>query len=259
MFEINFNELLKSAVGLPGVKISRTSFLTSALKPYFSEDIVQKAVANNPASAGISIDEISKIADESIKFETRNVTLISTAAGIPGGLAIIGTIPADLAQYFGHILRILQKLIYLYGWDELFDENGDMDDSTANILTLFTGVMFGVNGAAAAINKIADQAARHTAKALANKALTKGIIYPIVKKIATALGVKMTKDIFAKGVSKIIPFIGGIASGGITYITYKPMAIKLRDHLSTLKFADTEFYKDKEQETIFTNNFSEVN
>lgn len=41
----------------------------------------------------------------------------------------------------------------------------------------------------------------------------------------------MTKDIFAKGVSKIIPFTGGVASGELTYATYKPMAIKLKKHL----------------------------
>ncbi|MDD3041300.1 MAG: hypothetical protein PHO71_25985, partial [Bacteroides sp.] len=76
------------------------------------------------------------------------------------------------------------------------------------------------------------------------KALTKGTIYPIVKKIAQAIGVKMTKDIFAKGVSKVIPVIGGVASGGLTYVTFRPMAYKLKKHLSELKWADPEFYKD---------------
>ena len=137
-------------------------------------------------------------------------------------------------QYFGHVLRIAQKLIYLYGWQELFDESGQMDDGTANLLTLFIGVMFGVNGAASAIVKISEAAAQKAAKSLAQKALTKGVVYPIVKKVATALGVKMTKDIFAKSVSKVIPIIGGVASGTVTYVTYKPMAKKLRDHLATL-------------------------
>lgn len=239
---IDFNALLKSAVGLPGVRIDRTAFLSAALLPYFSDDVVQKAVAVNPAYAGISSEQIMKLANSCIKNESTKVTALSFAAGIPGGLAMIGTIPADLVQYFGHILRILQKLIYLYGWQELFDANGQIDDETANLLTLFTGVMFGVNGAANAIYKIADSAAQKTAKNLAQKALTKGAIYPIVKKVATALGIKMTKDVFAKSVSKVIPIIGGVASGGLTYATYKPMAMKLRNHLSTLKFADANYY-----------------
>ena len=71
-----------------------------------------------------------------------------------------------------------------------------------------------------------------------------------MKKVAVALGFRMTKDIFAKGVSKVIPVLGGVASGGLTYLTYKPMAIKLRDHLATLKFADVDFYASTPVEAI---------
>lgn len=102
--------------------------------------------------------------------------------------------------------------------------------------------MFGVSGAATTITKLSTSAASKASKTLASKALTKGTLYPIVKKIAQVLGVKMTKDIYAKGVSKVIPVIGGVASGGLTYITYKPMAIKLKKHLRTLKWCDTNYY-----------------
>lgn len=247
---VNFETVLNTAVGLPMVRIDRTEFLRSALTPHYSEEIVEKAISVNPAYAGIPKSEIKKIADSCIKYEATKVTLISFAAGIPGGIAMIGTVSADLVQYFGHVLRILQKLIYLYGWQGLFDDGDKMDDETANLLTLFVGVMFGVNGASAAITKITESATQKVAKSLAQKALTKGTIYPIVKKVATALGVKMTKDIFAKSVSKVIPVIGGAASGGVTYVTYKPMAIKLRNHLATLKLADVNFYKQNNSEDV---------
>lgn len=243
--QVNFGLVLKESAGLPMVRIDREGFLKTALSPHFDEETVNRAISVNPAYAGITTDEIKKIARNCINYETTKVTSLSFAAGVPGGFAMIGAVPADLVQYFGHVLRIAQKLIYLYGWQELFDESGQMDDGTANLLTLFIGVMFGVNGAASAIVKISEAAAQKAAKSLAQKALTKGIVYPIVKKVATALGVKMTKDIFAKSVSKIIPVIGGVASGAVTYATYKPMAKKLRDHLATLKLADAEFYKGK--------------
>lgn len=248
--KINFGLVLKESAGLPMVKIDREGFLRAALSPHFDEDTVCRAISVNPAYAGITTQEIKKIARSCINYETTKVTTLSFAAGIPGGLAMLGSIPADLVQYFGHVLRIAQKLIYLYGWQELFDESGQMDDGTANLLTLFIGVMFGVNGAASAIVKISEAAAQKAAKSLAQKALTKGVVYPIVKKVATALGVKMTKDIFAKSVSKVIPIIGGVASGTVTYVTYKPMAKKLRDHLATLKLADAELYKGKDSTGI---------
>ena len=167
--------------------------LSKKLAMYFDENTVEKAILTNPASAGISIIEIESIANSCIKYETNKVTAISAVAGIPGGVAMIGTIPADIAQYFGHIVRILQKLIYLYGWKELYNEDGEFDDETTNILTLFIGVMFGVQAANSAVVKIAASAALRLKKSLASKALTKGVIYPVVKKVAQILGVRMTK------------------------------------------------------------------
>lgn len=259
---VSFEMVLKTATGLPMVKIDRESFLQTALAKHFDQETISKAIAENPAVAGISVEKINAIAKSSINYETTKVTALSVAAGIPGGVAMLGTVPADLAQYFGHMLRILQKLVYLYGWQELFDENGNMDDETANLLTLFTGIMFGVSGATSAVTKIAEKAAEKTAKTLANKALTKGAIYPIVKKVAGALGVKMTKTIFARGVSKVIPVLGGVTSGALTLATYKPMAEKLRKYLEGLNLADVDFYNSnsvkKDDDYIVVENYEEV-
>ncbi|MBQ6888540.1 MAG: hypothetical protein IJN54_13620 [Lachnospiraceae bacterium] len=243
--KVNFELALKNTMGLKGVRIDREKYLRTALKKRYPADMVEKAVKHSPAYAGITVEEINKIAKAAIKYEATKVTAISFAGGIPGGLAMAGTIPADIAQYFGHILRILQKLIYLYGWEDLFEEEEVMDDETCNLLTLFVGVMFGVNGATAGINRIAACAAQKVYKNLVNRALTKGMVYPIVKKVATALGLKMTKDIFAKGVSKAIPLMGAVTSAGLTFFTFKPMAKKLRKYLATLPQADVDFDADE--------------
>lgn len=129
--KINFGLVLNESAGLPMVKIDREGFLRAALSPHFDEDTVCRAISVNPAYAGITTQEIKKIARSCINYETTKVTTLSFAAGIPGGLAMLGSVPADLVQYFGHVLRIAQKLIYLYGWQELFDESGQMDDGTA--------------------------------------------------------------------------------------------------------------------------------
>lgn len=246
--ENKFEMVLQAAVKLPGIKINRAAFLTKELSKHYDDDVVKKAVSANPAQAGISVKNLEHIAKDCISFETTKVTAISAAAGIPGGFAMIGTIPADLVQYFGHVLRVLQKLVYLYGWQEMFlDTNEDgLDDGLASQLTLFVGVMFGVNAANAAIGKIAQVAAKKIPETLVRKALTKGTIYPIVKKVATAIGIKMTKEVFAKGVGKIIPVVGGIASGGLTLATFLPMANRLKKHLATLPMASVDFYKNSD-------------
>ncbi len=50
--------------------------------------------------------------------------------------------------------------------------------------------------------------AEQVAKKLPQKALTQGVVYPIVKKVAAYIGVEMTKQTFAKSVSKAIPVVG---------------------------------------------------
>lgn len=52
----------------------------------------------------------------------------------------------------------------------------------------------------------------------------------------------MTKQIFARGVGKVVPIVGAVLSGGITYSTYRPLANRLKKYLRELPIADVDFY-----------------
>ena len=229
---------------LPLVKINREAFLKKELKGKCSEKQIQIAIENNPAYAGIGRSVIDPIAKQVINYETNKVSAISFAAGIPGGVAMVGTIPADITQYFGFILRVMQQLAYLYGFDQFNLNEEEVNVDTMNRVMVFLGVMFGVQSANAGVKFIAQAAAQKVSKSLAQKALTKGTIYPIVKKIAQTVGVKMTKQIFANGVSKIVPVIGGVATGGLTYITFRPSAKRLQKSFLGLNLCNPEYYKN---------------
>ncbi|MGW1267509.1 hypothetical protein [Streptomyces sp. NPDC002491] len=237
--ESRFSAVLLAAAKLPGVRINRESYLRSALARHCSEDVIRRAIEETPAAAGISAELLDKLANDSIRFETGKVSALSAAAGIPGIFALPATVPADLAQYFGHMVRIAQKLAYLYSWPDLFsDEGDDVDDATMGVLTLFFGVMVGTQSANAAVGKVAGLMAEQVAKKLPQKALTHGAIYPVVKKVAAYLGVKMTTQSFSTTVSKAIPLIGAAVSGGLTFATFLPMAKRLKKHLAGLPLAD---------------------
>jgi hypothetical protein len=238
-----FEGMLAQTASLPGVRIDREKFLRSSLKHRCDSATLHEAIAEGPAVAGIDRSVILAAANDSINFETAKVTAISAAAGLPGGWAMLGTAPADAAQYFGHVIRIAQKLAYLYGWPSLIADDSELDDATKQLLILFIGIMFGVESAGKVVNQIATVAARAVAKRLPQQALTKGVVYPVVKKVAIYLGYQMTKETFGKGVSKAVPLLGAIISGGITYGTFRPMSARLRDHLASLPIADPEFYK----------------
>ena len=142
------------------MRIDREEFLKSELKKYCDKKTIRKAISVNPAYAGIAQSVINTIADDCIRYESVKVSAISFASGIPGGVAMVASIPADIAQYYAHVLRIIQKLAYLYGWQSLIDEEGTVDTKTSQILTLFTGVMFGVNSAKTVVTKLSGSMAQ---------------------------------------------------------------------------------------------------
>jgi len=248
----SFGKALAFATALPGVRINRSAYLRRSLARHCGEAQIARAILETPAAAGIPADIIKKIAEASIRHEAAKVTALSAAAGLPGGLAMFGTIPADAAQYLAHMLRIAQKLAYLYSWPELFSDDADEpDDATQNVLTLFVGVMFGVQAANKGIGLVSLKIAEQAAKQLPRKALTKGVIYPIVKSVASRLGVQMSKTVFANAVAKIIPLAGSILSGGLTLATFMPMCSRLRNHLANLPPAVA---KDFEESVIASEN-----
>ena len=218
--QVDIEDIIVLAIKTPGVHISRKNFLQKELFKNHSQSVIDKAIATTPASAGISSDEIDRIADEVIKFERNCVSGISAALGVPGGWAMVATIPADIIQYYRYTLRAVQKLLYLYGFPEIdSNENGlQLDSQTVNQIILCLGVMNGVAGANNAIKGMAKALATGVEKKLINKALTKGTFYPLVKSIAKWFGVNMTKTIFAGFFKKAIPVVGGFIGGGITFI-----------------------------------------
>lgn len=193
------------------------------------------AVETTPIAAGVSAGDVDKMARMVIDFETKKCAGLSFLAGMPGGLALVGTVPADLAQYFVHVMRVEQKLAYLYGWQTFLDDADEVDDETIMELVVLMGVMMQVGGAATCITKFAANVAQTgVAKTIQRQALTKTTFYPVMKSVLRVMGVKLTKEAFAKTVSKVVPVVGGAVSGGLTYASFKPGAERLRKYLRAL-------------------------
>ena len=239
--KITLEKILMMAMHTPGVKINRETFLKKEFRGIYTEEIIEKAVKTNPAKAGIPKTVINEIADRVIKYETHKVTGISVAASIPGGIAAGASVTADTVSYFSFIIRTVQELAYLYGFEDFELNENNVDSGTMDLLLIFMGTMFGVQGASGALKKVADMMRVNMAKKLTNKALTKGTVYPIVKKVATKVGARMTKQIFADSVASVIPVIGGVLSGGLTYAMFKPGCVRLRNHLMSFDLCDSDY------------------
>ena len=236
----------------PGVHVERAKFLQKELFKNFPQEVIDKAIAETPAKAGIPREAIDKIADEVINFERNCVSGISAALGMPGGAAMAATIPADILQYYGYTLRAAQKLLYLYGFPEVdsYENDLNLDSETINMLTLCLGVMYGVAGANNAVKGMAKALAVGVEKQLLKKALTKGTVYPFVKSIAKWFGVNMTKKMFAGFFKNAIPVLGGVIGGGITFATFKPCCNKLKSILMDTELSNPDHISDPEEDAI---------
>ena len=226
-------EFLAKVVRVPGVRVNREEFLRQELrKLHMSDDAIARAIDSNPLLAGVALAEIDRLAEEAISYETNKSAAISFVAGIPGGFAMLGTIPADLMQYYAHALRIMQKLAYLYGWGELLPDGRETDDDTIGVLAVFFGVMLGVGGAAQSLTAFARVAAKTAYQNHATKRALMSITwYPVVKHSLRLIGINITKSTAAKGFSKIVPVIGGFVSSGLTFMALQSQSALLKGHL----------------------------
>ncbi|MBQ2368903.1 MAG: hypothetical protein II301_02125, partial [Peptococcaceae bacterium] len=128
--EIDIEDVIIMGLRVPGIKINRSEFLRAEFFKNYPPEIIEDAITHNPSHAGIPLEEINRIADEVIQHERVCVSGISAALGTPGGVAMAATIPADIAQYYGYMLRATQKLLYLYGFPEIdTEEKGQKFDS----------------------------------------------------------------------------------------------------------------------------------
>lgn len=242
--DFSLETAISTAVKVPGVKVDRNRFLSDVFAD--QPERIEEIVSLGPVDANISREQLTRLAKKQIFLRTSESSAVSFAAGIPGGLAMAATVPADVMQFFGMSLRLAQEISYLYGAKDLW-KDGELDDERIrNQLILYIGVMFGVSGASAGVRVFSSQIAKTALKKLPQKALTKTFWYPLIKKICAAIGVKVTKKTLANSVSKVIPVVGGVISGGLTFASMMPMANRLQEQFdkSCFDYSQEEFEAD---------------
>lgn len=245
--EIVLEDIITASVKIPGVKVNRSAFLA---EQFASEGVnVQDVIDLGPLAVDIPRERISEIANKLILKRTSQSSIASFVAGIPGGLAMAATIPADILQFFGMALRLAQELSYIYGAQDLWSDGKIDDERVKSQLIMYCGVMFGVSGAVSGVRVLSTQIAKTTLKKLPQKALTKTFWYPIVKQIGKAIGIKVTKTAVAQGVSKAVPIIGGVISGSLNFTSMISMANRLNAafNKAAFEYSEEEMYADIEE------------
>ena len=233
---LSLTSIVTTAIQLPGVKVNRDAFLREQFKDA-PEEALAVILEKGPVAAGCKRKLLEKKATALINSWTLKSTGMSFVAGIPGGLAMAATIPADMMQFYAVALRLAQELAYLYGESDLWQGDVLDGEKVHNQLILYCGVMLGASGAAQTVRVVSSALAQRAIIDLPKKALTKNFIFRIVKSITKKVfGKTLTKSAFGAALGKAIPVVGGVISGGITFASMKPMGKRLADTLEEAHF-----------------------
>lgn len=218
-------DLITNVTKLPVVRVDRETFLR---KHFTTSPYIEEIIKEGP-QAVFTIEQLRNEAHRVVKNTTTKTSTVSFATGFASNpIAMVATGGADIAQYFGFALNMAQKIAYLFGEDELFSgESNRISEENEIRIIGYLGAMFGVSGANVIIAKTSTQAGLTIGKKVSSHALTKTTWYPLVKKVASVLGQKITKKSVEKTISKAVPVIGGAISGGLTYVTFNPMGKRL--------------------------------
>ncbi len=233
-----FETILSKAIKLPGVKVDRSAFLTEMFGNHVFD--LQEILALGPVQAKCPKEILERMAGDVIAKRTSQSAWVSFAAGMPGGLAMAATIPADTLQFFGVALRMAQEISYLYGGKDLWTDGEPDPELVRSQLILYIGVMFGVADAAAVVRLMYAQMKKQALRTVPEKLLPRVILYPLAKQVSRHIGSKVAKSAATKGVAKVVPIVGGLVSGGMTYAAMKPMGRHLARVLHEVHFAYTE-------------------
>ncbi|PKM83915.1 MAG: hypothetical protein CVU88_00585 [Firmicutes bacterium HGW-Firmicutes-13] len=226
-----WHSILKTSLKIPGAKINRKKYLENVLSKRCTGEQVEAAIKSSPAEADIPVGIIEEISRDCINSHTAQAAALSFLAGLPGGWWMFGTITADLTQFYWQVIRLMQKLAYLYGWPDLFEGNS-IDDETLLRIKILLSVMFGSREAVLLAAKLSKRLTVQIAKDLPQKLFTRYGVYTLAVQAAKWIGIRASQESFARGVSKAIPLLGGYVSAGVSLLLMKKMGNNLKKYLS---------------------------
>lgn len=223
---------LRGVTRIKGAHVSRESFLRSELRGRDYSTEVEAALASSPEEADVPASVLDEIANDVIDSETKRASAISFGTGIPGGFAILASVPADITQFYVHAYRIMQKLSYLYGWPstEKYD-----DEDVIQQIAQFLGVMLDVKGAQSSLNGFVQTLAMPASERSSQTGIRARVSQArTAREVFKKVGSQVARRNVARQVTKVVPIIGGVVSGGLTFVTLKSQAKRLKEALQEM-------------------------
>ncbi len=251
--EADIEDIIIAALRTPGSKVDREEFFRKVFEEKYGEETIALAIKKNPLKASISMIEIDEIANEVIKTERNFVAGISATLGTQGGIGLIAAVPADIIQYHVYLLRIAQKMLYLYGFPEInvTEKNNTFDEATINLFTICLGIMNEVEGTVAAIKVIAKAQYNGAKKRAMKKLLTEGVIDKEADDAAEWFEERMAKSFITSAAKAMVPIVSSVICGSSTFASFEICADNLREVLKDTMLSNPAHEESKEEKKLW--------
>ena len=132
-------DMIGSVAKLPVIRVDREAFLR---QQFADSEYLDEILEHGPQHV-YTAESLRRKADGLIKKSTNQTTLAAFVAGIPGGPAAVAAGGADVAQYFGFAINLAQKIAYLFGEDDLFTDESELNEGAKVRVLAYLGVMLG--------------------------------------------------------------------------------------------------------------------
>ena len=216
------NILLRSDMA----RVNRVEWLTDVLYPFLSITELEQ-LATEPPHRFLSVKVLNHIANQEISRHTELLAMGSAGSSLSGCVATWVGIPTELAQYSVNLVLLIQKLAYLYGWDDFYSYGAVTTEAKARI-TFMMGSMLGIREADALLRNACRSYQGQVSITPMPYVGDRSPIDKVIIEISKRLLILSAKGGVTAWIGRKTPLIGVTIGSSTSYILVKPSLVRLK-------------------------------
>lgn len=207
-------------------RVNRVEWLTDTLYPFLSISELEQ-LATEPPHRFLSVKVLNHIANQEISRHTELLAMGSAGSSLTGCLSTWVGIPTELAHYSVNLVLLIQKLAYIYGWDD-FLTFGSVTTETRARITFLMGSMLGIREADELLRNACVLHGRQVSVTPMPYTGQRSPIDHILAKISQRLLLLSAKGGATAWIARKAPLIGATLGATSSYLLIKPSLVRLK-------------------------------
>ena len=237
--EITVEDLIRGALRDPEVIIDRNQFLRKELGSFATSEQIEAAIAETPLSAGVDQKTLSTLAKQSISMEANALSSFSKGQEDSAG------------KYLKQMLRVMQKLAFLYGIPNFILDADSISDVTMSKILSYGETVFGLNRAKKSVGNAAHALVDNITGVIEKNTSTDGKkrILPFGRNKIADTALEVVGKTAHAGFTSASEVFGTMFSGGTNQLLFRANAERLRRQFEKTVMPNGNSDPDEEEVT----------